>query len=51
MCGSSGAVTTAIEKLKHKIPKHSTCVLILCDRGERYIDTIYNKDWVAQKLG
>ena len=49
--GSSGAVTTAIEKLKHKIPKHSTCVLILCDRGERYIDTIYNKDWVAQKLG
>jgi cysteine synthase A len=49
--GSSGAVTMAIEKLKNKIAQHSTCVLILCDRGERYIDTIYNKDWVAQKLG
>ena len=32
------------------LPKDAKCVLILCDRGERYLDTIYNEQWVAKKL-
>ena len=48
--GSSGAVTTAFLKMAPSLPKKSKCVLILCDRGERYLDTIYNEEWVAKKL-
>ncbi|MGO4911042.1 2,3-diaminopropionate biosynthesis protein SbnA [Leeuwenhoekiella sp. W20_SRS_FM14] len=48
--GSSGAVTSAFLKLVPSLPKNSKCVLILCDRGERYVDTIYNEEWVAKKL-
>jgi cysteine synthase A len=49
--GSSGAVFMAIEKMKQDIPSGSNCVLILCDRGERYLDTIYSDDWVADHFG
>ena len=48
--GSSGAVTTAFLKRVPELPKNSKCVLILCDRGERYLETIYNEEWVAKKL-
>lgn len=46
--GSSGAIVTACRKYLPKIPQGSVCVLLLCDRGDRYLDTIYNKNWVAQ---
>ncbi len=46
--GSSGAVITAINKYAGKIPANSNSVIILCDRGERYLDTIYNKPWVSK---
>lgn len=46
--GSSGAVVSAVEKYSPAIPSGSTCAMILCDRGERYLDTIYNDEWVAQ---
>src|SRR5262249_16958664 len=49
--GSSGAVFMAVEKMKQDIPPGSNCVLILCDRGERYLDTIYSDDWVADHFG
>jgi cysteine synthase A len=49
--GSSGAVFMAVEKMKQDIPPESNCVLILCDRGERYLDTIYSDDWVADHFG
>ncbi len=44
--GSSGAVISALLKYAHHLPPNSTCALILCDRGERYLDTIYNEEWV-----
>jgi len=49
--GSSGAVLTAIDKFKHRIQPGAVCVAILHDRGERYLDTIYSDDWVAEHFG
>lgn len=49
--GSSGAVITGIERLKEKIPYGATCVAILADRGERYLDTIFSDAWVAEHFG
>jgi cysteine synthase A len=46
--GSSGAIVSAFEKYLPNIPPRSVCVLMLCDRGERYLDTIYNERWVAK---
>jgi cysteine synthase A len=46
--GSSGAVLAAVERLRDSIPAGSVCAVILADRGERYLDTIYNDDWVDE---
>ncbi|UII19702.1 2,3-diaminopropionate biosynthesis protein SbnA [Fulvivirga ligni] len=46
--GSSGAVVSALQRIAPSIPAGSNCAVILCDRGERYLDTIYNPDWVSQ---
>jgi cysteine synthase A len=49
--GSSGGVLAAIDKFKHRIQPGAVCVAILHDRGERYLDTIYSDDWVAEHFG
>lgn len=49
--GSSGGVLMAIDKYKHRIQPGARCVAILHDRGERYLDTIYSDDWVAEHFG
>ncbi|HEY0174540.1 MAG TPA: 2,3-diaminopropionate biosynthesis protein SbnA [Pyrinomonadaceae bacterium] len=49
--GSSGAVMSALERVKGEIAPGSTCALILPDRGERYLDTIYSDDWVGKYFG
>lgn len=49
--GSSGAVVLAVEKIKHEIPGGAACVVILPDRGERYLDTIYSDEWVTEHFG
>jgi cysteine synthase A len=41
---SSGAVASAIKTMKNKL-MNKTVVGIFPDRGERYIDTIFNDDW------
>jgi len=41
----------SIEKIKHELPAGASCVLILPDRGERYLDTIYSDAWVAENFG
>ncbi|WP_422657995.1 2,3-diaminopropionate biosynthesis protein SbnA [Paenibacillus sp. EC2-1] len=48
---SSGGVISAIFNMKANIPKGAVCVAILPDRGERYLDTVFNDDWVERKLG
>jgi N-(2-amino-2-carboxyethyl)-L-glutamate synthase len=49
--GSSGAVISAVRKMVHRIPRGATCVCILPDRGERYLDTIYSNEWVEEHFG
>lgn len=49
--GSSGAVISAIQRMRDEIPEHSTVVALLPDRGERYLDTIYSDQWVQDNLG
>lgn len=49
--GSSGGVIAALDKLQDRIPEGANCVAVLCDRGERYLDTIYNDEWVREHCG
>jgi 2,3-diaminopropionate biosynthesis protein SbnA len=49
--GSSGAVVSAAFKLAPTMRRRSVIVLILPDRGQRYMSTIYNDEWVIQHLG
>ena len=49
--GSSGAIIMAINRLKTSIPEGATCVAVLPDRGERYLDTIYSDSWVEEHFG
>jgi N-(2-amino-2-carboxyethyl)-L-glutamate synthase len=49
--GSSGAVIAAINKTRLEIPSGANCAAILCDRGERYLDTVYDDSWVKEHFG
>lgn len=49
--GSSGAVIMAVDLVKEEIRPDSNCVVILPDRGERYLDTIYSSSWVEEHFG
>jgi 2,3-diaminopropionate biosynthesis protein SbnA len=49
--GSSGAVVAALDSMRDRIRPGANCALILPDRGERYLDTIYNDAWVATHFG
>ena len=49
--GSGGGVIMALESIKETIAPGATCVAILADRGERYLDTIYSDTWVRQHFG
>lgn len=47
MGGSSGAVVAALLRSIGEFKDDAISALILCDRGERYLDTIYSDSWVA----
>jgi cysteine synthase A len=49
--GSAGAVIAAIGKMADSIPVGANCVVILADRGERYLDTVYSDSWVEEHFG
>ena len=49
--GSSGGVISAVDRMSNEIPKNSNVVVLLPDRGERYLDTIYSDAWVRENLG
>jgi 2,3-diaminopropionate biosynthesis protein SbnA len=51
MGGSAGGVFTAYERMQEELPDGSTCVLIFCDRGERYLDTVFCDEWVESRFG
>lgn len=35
----------------HQCGEQGSIVTLLCDSGERYLDTYYNADWVRQQIG
>ncbi|TFE26100.1 2,3-diaminopropionate biosynthesis protein SbnA [Cohnella luojiensis] len=47
---SSGGVVAAIRAMHDDIPAGATCVAILPDRGDRYLDTVYDEDWVKRHV-
>lgn len=47
---SGGAVLAAMEILRPDIPAGSNVVVILHDDGNKYLDTIYNDEWVEENL-
>ena len=49
--GSSGAVLMAVAAAKDRIPAGANCVMVIHDRGERYLDTIYSDEWVENHFG
>ena len=49
--GSSGAVLMALALIQEDIPRDANCVMIIPDRGERYLDTIYSDTWVEEHFG
>lgn len=48
---SSGGVISAIRRMSGSIPEGAVCAAILPDRGERYLNTVYNDEWVLKELG
>lgn len=48
--GSSGAVIAGLLKYAPQIENDANVVVILADRGERYLHTIYNDQWRNQYL-
>lgn len=49
--GSSGAIVSALVRLREEIPAGARCALILPDGGDRYLDTIYSDAWVRRYFG
>ena len=49
--GSSGGVVMAVEKMRGRIPSGAVCAVILADRGERYLDSLYSRSWVESHFG
>jgi cysteine synthase A len=48
---SSGAVIGAATRLLPTLPERAVVALVLHDRGEAYLDTVYSDDWVGANLG
>lgn len=46
--GSSGSIVAAIHRLIAYLPKPATIVTVLPDRGDRYMDSVYDRNWVGQ---
>ncbi|MBW5286687.1 2,3-diaminopropionate biosynthesis protein SbnA [Burkholderia gladioli] len=47
--GSSGTVLAGIRQYAHRIEPGACVVAISPDLGDRYVDTLYNPDWVASR--
>lgn len=46
--GSSGAVVVAIDRLLARATRPLRIVTLLPDRGERYLDSVYDDEWLAR---
>lgn len=46
--GSSGSIIAALHKLLPSLPNGSRVVTIFPDRGDRYLDLVYDDEWLAK---
>ncbi len=46
--GSSGAIVAALSKLVPVLPPLSRVVTVFPDRGERYLDLVYDDRWLEK---
>jgi cysteine synthase A len=49
--GSTGSVLAAIRQLDDAISPGASVVAVSADFGDKYLDTIYNRDWVLRNFG
>jgi len=49
--GSTGSVLAAVVRSQAILPEGATVVAISADLGERYLDTVYDDDWVQEQFG
>ncbi|WP_347568037.1 2,3-diaminopropionate biosynthesis protein SbnA [Janthinobacterium lividum] len=49
--GSTGTVLAAVHQWQQKLPPEATVVAISPDLGERYLDTVYDDEWVTKCFG
>ena len=45
---AGGAVHVALERLP-SMPARSTVVVLICDAGEKYLDTVFDDRWLAER--
>lgn len=48
--GSTGSVLAAVSIMRDELKKGSCVVAISADMGDRYLDTIYDDDWVEERF-
>lgn len=49
--GSTGSVLAGVQAWRDRLPQAATVVAISPDAGDRYLDTIYDDDWVKARFG
>jgi cystathionine beta-synthase len=49
MGGSAGGVLYQAIKRAEVAPPHSTIVVLVCDGGEKYLDTVFDDDWMRER--
>ncbi len=48
---SSGGVVAAAEAMQSRMQGDNTCVMIFPDGGDRYLNTLYSKEWIQRHYG
>ncbi|MEK5236543.1 2,3-diaminopropionate biosynthesis protein SbnA [Paenibacillus sp. FSL L8-0470] len=48
---SSGGIIAAVKRMEQEITPGSLCAVILHDKGERYLDTVYSDSWIQNQFG
>ncbi|MFD7017622.1 2,3-diaminopropionate biosynthesis protein SbnA [Streptomyces sp. NPDC059161] len=49
--GSTGTVLAAVRSMRDVIPPGATVLAISPDLGDRYLNTVYDDDWVCDRFG
>ena len=49
--GSTGSVLAAIRQMDDEIMPDATVVAVSADFGDKYLDTVYDRDWVLRNYG